>query len=380
MGAAKRVVDNIEDIDLAIERLIASLPPAPPQARLRLAAWARSRLRRHIIHELDCARPCPRLPPCAPPWLRRRFESGEAIHHVDLPEEVLRLLLAALALLSPIAERRPIERFDPAPLLERAHCRLVWLDCSGPLDPGRERQALALPDGRSWVELLDEPALAREGLLMRHCAGRLEPERARGESRLFSLRDPKGRPRLTLELHHGRLRQLRGKAQSLLSRSDWPAVEAFLSLGLQGCSERASECLDLTSSGCVWDPPSRSLLDIERLPDGWLFRHDLLLRPGGPSRLPEGSRVAGELVVEEGWAGRLPSSLFARSARLRGPIPLSPLWRFGELFLSRSDPVEPPADIALFLDLSEAPSALAPSAPDQPQGWAPFAGLLLPDS
>lgn len=380
MGAAKRVVANVDEIDRAVELLIAALPPLDPLPLDRLSRWARSSLRRHIIHELDCARPARGAPADAPAWLRERFESGEPVHHVELCEEILRLLLAALRLLIPVATRREIDRFDPAALLNRALCERQWIGRSAPspAPEGRLRETLRLEDGRRWVELLDERALAREGALMRHCAGLCEPERASGESRLFSLRDESGRPRLTVEIHQGRLRQLRGKAQSLAKPSDWEAVGAFLALSLDGCSESASECADLTDAGCVWDPASERALAIERLPSEWLFAHDLRLWRGGARRLPEGSRVAGCLRVEADWPGVLPQALVASRAWIAGERPISDQWRFGELALASPSAPSLPSEIALLFDLSESPGARVRPRSAAREDWSALRALLLP--
>jgi hypothetical protein len=95
------------------------------------------------------------------------------------------------------------------------------------LDPSIVRPALDNPKGLRWVELkkpeganpaylgggkYEDPAmqfladaLKYEGEVMGHCVGGYCPDVAEGRSRIYSLRDAKGEPHVTIEVEPGRL-------------------------------------------------------------------------------------------------------------------------------------------------------------------------------
>lgn len=362
MGSAKRVVANIDEIDLKMERLIRSLPPLPPIALERLSRWIRSNLRRHVIHELDCASPCAILDANAPEWLKQACLSGSRAHRVELTDALMQLLNGAVVFLIPLANRREVDRIDPKPLINRAMAQaLSQIAAARGVAAGapQERCALALPNGRRWMELLDGAALAREGSAMRHCAGAYEEDRRLGLSRIFSLRDIQGRPRLTLEAQGLRVTQVKGKAQSPVKRADWPDLEAFLRHGLEGRPLRAPDCPDLPDSGCVWDERLASLCAIELLPAGWLFKHDVRLWRHGARSIPPGSRIAGRLSVEPDWTGSLPEAFFAEKAvfNLTRPFRVPRGALFGELEIICPSVCLAPARCALSYDFTQAPLA-----------------------
>lgn len=66
----------------------------------------------------------------------------------------------------------------------------------------------------SWVELSNPEALAREGGLMHHCVGIYGNAVSSGKTRIFSLRDPAGSPRATVELTRGCFQQLKIKGDN----------------------------------------------------------------------------------------------------------------------------------------------------------------------
>jgi hypothetical protein len=66
-------------------------------------------------------------------------------------------------------------------------------------DPNGIEETMALPDGSRWVRVLSAQSLNREGALMRHCVGSYAEQVAQGKTTIYSLRNPDGAPRLTVE-------------------------------------------------------------------------------------------------------------------------------------------------------------------------------------
>lgn len=82
------------------------------------------------------------------------------------------------------------------------------------LDPDDEQMITDLGSGHAMIELVSGKAIRREGVRMRNCLCtgdyHLLPEHIERRYRLFSIRDPAGKPRATIEVMGSRVRQFRG--------------------------------------------------------------------------------------------------------------------------------------------------------------------------
>lgn len=87
-------------------------------------------------------------------------------------------------------------------------------------DELNSRAFLKLSNGFFWVKLQPDECPG-EGRLMQHCG-------ASGHD-MFSLRDAKGQPHVTIDYdeRENEVRQLRGKQNSFPDRKYWPAIAAF---------------------------------------------------------------------------------------------------------------------------------------------------------
>lgn len=96
-------------------------------------------------------------------------------------------------------------------------------------------EVLALPEGRCWVQLLTQAAFQKEAADMRHCIAD-EPyfrNHVLGYAQYFSLRDGRGRARVTVEARQGLLMQAKSAAngdpwikwkreiEALIAHMDW---------------------------------------------------------------------------------------------------------------------------------------------------------------
>lgn len=102
-------------------------------------------------------------------------------------------------------------------------------------------------DGWTVQRLVDPEQLGAEGEVMQHCVGEYCPQVAAGETIIYSLRDPKGRPHVTMETREGfgRFLQVQGKQnrkpiEEYLERVKQFAVEK----GINPSAELTSEEYD----------------------------------------------------------------------------------------------------------------------------------------
>lgn len=115
------------------------------------------------------------------------------------------------------------------------------------LGPEDEHFILDLGAGHILVQLLSRAALRKEGLRMRHCIGQggydellVDPDAG-----FFSVRDENGKPRATLEIRDGYIRQFRGpaNAEPLDAVKDLAAA-AIDTFGWQDWRDRPRETRD----------------------------------------------------------------------------------------------------------------------------------------
>jgi len=85
-------------------------------------------------------------------------------------------------------------------------------------------------DGWKVVELRTDKALELEGELMDHCVGNYCKKVAKGESRIFSLRDSENKPHITMEYQpaEGRFKQIFGPANAVPSEYTHPYIKEFI--------------------------------------------------------------------------------------------------------------------------------------------------------
>lgn len=154
-------------------------------------------------------------------------------------------------------------------------------------------------DGMLWVEVTSAASLLREGALMRHCVGSYAKQVQSSACKIFSLRDVKNQPHLTVEVNAlngnedqivfgddavaAQISQIRGKANRMPGRAHAGALRALAAelakrgLPLQKASELASTGLELRAD-------TGELALFEELEDGYLFKGPIMLS----GRIPVG--------------------------------------------------------------------------------------------
>lgn len=211
-------------------------------------------------------------------------------------------------------------------------------------------------DGMIWVEVKSAASLSREGALMRHCVGSYAKQVQSSACKIFSLRDAKNQPRLTVEINGlnasqgavgfgeavaAKIAQIRGKANSMPGIAHAGAIRALaakmaeLGLPIQKASELSSAGLELRSD-------TGELVLFEELEEGYVIKGVITFRrrlPLGLDRLSFTSRVtisaallppslsldARELVLE-GCSGH---EITVKNRRLGGEIKVLGVENFG---------------------------------------------------
>lgn len=178
--------------------------------------------------------------------------------------------------------------------------RYARLDAEmAPPPPRPSRVILELPDGCAWVLLETREDFVREGMAMRHCIGNGAYHRAHacGLAQFLSLRDPAGRPCVTVEARQGLLIQARAKANGDPWQRWRDEIEALVShMGWRLFSPRATAGFTR----------SRFRLEFE------VYAGDLDLNAGpNVAQLAERLHVSGSLVATgRDWLTGLPETLW----------------------------------------------------------------------
>ena len=82
--------------------------------------------------------------------------------------------------------------------------------------------------GIKFVKLTSDSSLEREGRIMGHCVATYARAVADGGSTIYSLRDTRNRPHVTIEIVSGHLRQVKGRANSFPTQRWRPYIRAFV--------------------------------------------------------------------------------------------------------------------------------------------------------
>lgn len=121
---------------------------------------------------------------------------------------------------------RLMEICDPSNDDDRLHEDLAKLYVEHvKIDPNklRKRAVIKFPDGFFWVKL-NKDECSQEGNFMQHCGN--------GSGDLYSLRDPNGKPHVTVDVIHTEsqlyINQIRGKQNTFPDRKYWDHVKKFV--------------------------------------------------------------------------------------------------------------------------------------------------------
>lgn len=186
-------------------------------------------------------------------------------------------------------------------------------------DPEGIRNVLSFEDGFFWVQLDSEKALIREGELMGHCVAEYFEDVEMSQVRIFSLRDSKNKPHVTLEFASSRVVQMK-------ARFNKPMPRTYLKYVVSLMKDMGSRCLmfdeffhkrkKIKTIDCFRHLNEQGLFigqeyvaHIFELPDYFEYSGDMDFRSSLITRLPLGLKVDGNLILEASNIKRLPKEL-----------------------------------------------------------------------
>jgi hypothetical protein len=187
-----------------------------------------------------------------PAWAGKAAGNGEELVHISnlrkLEDEFGEVIDYLHHMLQ--GRRGDLSRLSVPQAVEQSeawHERLANGDgeAVGEDDPQGVRAVLPAGKGWRWVQVIDTAALDREGSLMQHCVGggSYDAGLQNGTIQIYSLRDPKNEPHITVEVRKGVVHQFKGKQNKPPAEKYRAASVIFLNhLGLP---DRDSTSTDL---------------------------------------------------------------------------------------------------------------------------------------
>lgn len=181
-------------------------------------------------------------------WLRA--EDGPSLASDWSRISVRQALASEQAWIDSMAKAAAMSDMDAS---EAAGTRL-FCQCkaSAPEGPSAERQLSG--ESLRWVEVFSKDSLNREGSLMRHCVGSYANDVSSGRKTIYSLRDEKNKPLLTIEAREGAIVQIKAFANSPCPKELFPAVAQFAKDFTELCGKRrwkAESSVEAEAAGIV---------------------------------------------------------------------------------------------------------------------------------
>jgi hypothetical protein len=196
-----------------------------------------------------------------------------------------------------------------------------------PLSEEDELVHFELEGGWRIVRMLSERALDRESELMQHCIGHggYDDTLRNEDTLLLSLRDPSGKPHVTIEIEDGELSQFQGKQNKV-------PLDKYIVRCLPFLNHAGVEC---NSTGFLVRDVAGAVYSVSDLPDSLTVSGNLLVQArhvsairlpkkitadgnvtivmdaetAGFLNVPEVLHVGGNLSLSGPWINRLPKSL-----------------------------------------------------------------------
>ena len=271
---ASRQIANAAELGAWLDQIAGEKLGAGARAD-KARAWMGSVARKRMLREgatLPLDPQSERELAATAPWAERAIERGESLDRLELSENEREELLSILDWMR--SDRGPGLASDWSRVSwdQAAKAHQDWIDemarqasklvSAQKAFDGCEKVAAAGPDlaGWSWVRVESAQALEREGALMRHCVGSYADLVAEGELSIWSLRDPAGKPYLTLETRESQedqgleARQIKGFANAPPTAEHARALSAlFEHFQNAGCPIVASGA-DLAKAGLAVAP------------------------------------------------------------------------------------------------------------------------------
>ena len=160
-------------------------------------------------------------------------------------------------------------------------------------------------NGFSWVKVLSEDALAREGKLMNHCVGSYCEQVQSGNVEILSLRDKNNIPHCTIEYKGQDIKQIKGNSNSSVKGEHIEYIKDLIEGNVIKIN-KINE-YELKNAGII--KINDTIYGINSLPSRLKVRGNLDLGFTKIASLPSGLEVEGDLYLERTRITSLPSGL-----------------------------------------------------------------------
>ena len=276
---------------------------APVAKNEEVLAWVNKNLYNWIFRTAP-VRPILGLPDNPPEWLVKRFLAGEPLFEVKLDNNFITKVSHAIDYLN--EEDKVPDRLSVEDTLIKAAnwSYKIEIETKNLEGEGASEPVYAFENGYQFVKLISKEAFTREGNKMGHCVAGYYDRSASGCISIYSLRDEKNEPHVTIEVNgDGKIIQIQGKGNKV-------PVERYLSMTSDFIIDK-SEDLNI-----VLDERFCKMLSIVKvgdkyfnegnLPDFITYSGDVYVSEivdGRKGRHPRGLRVFGK-VFFRGFIGK----------------------------------------------------------------------------
>lgn len=200
----------------------------------QILAWVTSTFRRWLMTDGPATK-IDVVSDDSPQWAKDAAAKGELFQvDYDAAENVVRPVIDYFKYLEQQGKRFSQINFEEADKQQREwHAELAKkAGSSATVEEDGTSVIKQFDDGYTWVKVFGEASLNREGEIMGHCVGSYYKEVKEGTTGIYSLRDRKNIPHVTIELDtsSASIEQIKGKANETVIVKYRPYVLEFLKL------------------------------------------------------------------------------------------------------------------------------------------------------
>lgn len=222
---------NPESADHLLEELIRERLSLMEGDRPReIEGWMRSTARKHWIRTgpaTEVSESRARDLTKERPWVMSAFQAGNLVE-LSLGGPQRQEMMEIIDALMGLPDLR-LGRLSYEQALTKAkdwHERLVASQALEE-DPEGIVEFRAMAEGWRWVEVRSRKALNREGAMLKHCVGSYAEAVEKGRCRIYSLRDPSNKPKLTIEAIEEKASGEPASKPEEVKRVRWAQVRGF---------------------------------------------------------------------------------------------------------------------------------------------------------